>query len=109
MKIIFFGNGLFSLQSLVSLHNSKNHELCLVVTNEDKKIGRNQKIKATPIKKIAIKENLNLIDRDLINRNPTWGLKDIDEIQTAAENKNLYLDKCIDMPANNFSLIFTRK
>ncbi len=54
-------------------------------------------------------ESNKIFDRDLKNRNPTWGLKDIDEIQTAAENKNLYLDKCIDMPANNFSLIFIRK
>ncbi|NOQ34729.1 MAG: DUF938 domain-containing protein [Methylococcaceae bacterium] len=38
-----------------------------------------------------------------------WGLKDITDLQAAAEKHGLELNEKIDMPANNFSLVFTRK
>jgi len=38
-----------------------------------------------------------------------WGLKDITDLQIAAEKYGLKLNEKIDMPAHNFSLIFTRK
>jgi len=38
-----------------------------------------------------------------------WGLKDITDLQAAAKKYDLELSEKIDMPANNFSLIFTRK
>ncbi len=40
---------------------------------------------------------------------PEWGLKDVADLRAAAENHGLELKEQIDMPANNFSLIFGRK
>jgi len=37
---------------------------------------------------------------------PEWGLKDIADLKTAAAKHGLELKEKIDMPANNFSLIF---
>jgi len=38
-----------------------------------------------------------------------WGLKDVSDLKAAAEKHGLELKEQIDMPANNFSLIFGRK
>ncbi len=38
-----------------------------------------------------------------------WGLKDVADLQAAAEKHRLELKQQIDMPANNFSLIFGKK
>ncbi len=38
-----------------------------------------------------------------------WGLKDVADLRAAAEKHGLELKEQIDMPANNFSLIFGRK
>lgn len=38
-----------------------------------------------------------------------WGLKDIADLKAAAEKHGLELKEQIDMPANNFSLIFGKK
>jgi hypothetical protein len=38
-----------------------------------------------------------------------WGLKDVADLKKAAETHGLELKEQIDMPANNFSLIFGRK
>lgn len=40
---------------------------------------------------------------------PEWGLKDIADLKKAAECQGLELKEKIDMPSNNFSLIFGRK
>ena len=39
---------------------------------------------------------------------PEWGLKDIEDLKAAAARHGLELKERIDMPANNFSLIFGR-
>jgi hypothetical protein len=38
-----------------------------------------------------------------------WGLKDVADLKKAAANHGLELKEHINMPANNFSLIFGRK
>ncbi|EIC29969.1 MULTISPECIES: DUF938 domain-containing protein [Methylomicrobium] len=37
-----------------------------------------------------------------------WGLKDVADLRKAAEKYNMELKEIIDMPANNFSLVFGR-
>jgi len=39
---------------------------------------------------------------------PEWGLKDVADLKKAAANHQMVLQEVIDMPANNFSLIFRR-
>ena len=48
-------------------------------------------------------------DADLRARNPSWGVRDLEEVATEAETNSLALDRIIPMPANNLSLLFVRR
>lgn len=48
-------------------------------------------------------------DASLKARNPQWGLRTVKEVAAAAEAKGLTLDRLIEMPANNLSLLFRKK
>jgi hypothetical protein len=39
---------------------------------------------------------------------PEWGLKDVADLKKAAANHQMKLQEVIDMPSNNFSLVFCR-
>lgn len=45
-------------------------------------------------------------DRDLRNRNASWGLRERDTVIACANHHGLAFEQCIDMPANNLSIIF---
>ena len=47
-------------------------------------------------------------DADLRAHDPEWGLRDIDELEQVAARAGLVLAEIVDMPANNFSLVFRR-
>ncbi len=47
-------------------------------------------------------------DEWLKGQNEEWGVLDMGEVERQAEVNALHLDKVIDMPANNFSLIFRK-
>jgi cyclopropane fatty-acyl-phospholipid synthase-like methyltransferase len=47
-------------------------------------------------------------DRSLRDRNPLWGVRDLEEIIATAAAQNLTLQRVIAMPANNLSVIFNR-
>ncbi len=47
-------------------------------------------------------------DRSLRDRNPLWGIRDLAAVVEAAAASNLQLEKVIEMPANNLSVIFRR-
>jgi len=47
-------------------------------------------------------------DRSLKARNPEWGLRDLEEVVAAAGREGLALDRVVDMPANNVSVILRR-
>jgi len=44
----------------------------------------------------------------LCNSNPSWGLRDIDEVSAFANSNQLILRRLVPMPSNNFMLIFGR-
>ena len=57
MKVIFMGTPDFAVPTLSGLINSE-HEVIAVVTQPDKPKGRGKKIAQTPVKEIAIENNL---------------------------------------------------
>ena len=73
LKILFMGTPDFALNSLDSIYNSK-HNLCCVVTSPDRKSGRGQKTKNSPVKDYCLDNNINLIqpesfeDEDFLKR-----------------------------------------
>jgi len=47
-------------------------------------------------------------DASLRARDPAWGVRDLDDIKALAKTAGLILDRVIDMPSNNFSVVFKR-
>ncbi len=47
-------------------------------------------------------------DASLRERNATWGVRDMGEVQKVAASSGFHLEEVIPMPANNFSLTFRR-
>ncbi|MBE9042895.1 DUF938 domain-containing protein [Pleurocapsales cyanobacterium LEGE 10410] len=47
-------------------------------------------------------------DLSLRDRNPTWGIRDLEAVVEAAASANLKLKQVVEMPANNLSVIFSR-
>jgi cyclopropane fatty-acyl-phospholipid synthase-like methyltransferase len=47
-------------------------------------------------------------DASLKSRNPEWGVRDIADVEAAANARGLRLREIVEMPANNLSLVFER-
>jgi len=47
-------------------------------------------------------------DSDLRAQDPEWGLRDLEAVSEAAASSGFVLAEVVEMPANNFSLIFKR-
>jgi len=47
-------------------------------------------------------------DMDLRRRNPEWGVRDLAHVATEATLHGLLLDRTVDMPSNNLSVIFKK-
>ncbi|MBE9232367.1 DUF938 domain-containing protein [Cuspidothrix issatschenkoi LEGE 03284] len=45
-------------------------------------------------------------DQSLQAQNPEWGVRNLEDVVTAAEARNLTLRQTLSMPANNLSLVF---
>lgn len=48
-------------------------------------------------------------DESLRMRDPSWGIRDVDDVAEAASRHGLELDEIHEMPANNLSLVFLRR
>ena len=48
-------------------------------------------------------------DADLRARDPSWGVRDLEEVSAEAAANGLALDRIVSMPANNLSLLFVRR
>lgn len=48
-------------------------------------------------------------DADLRARNPDWGLRALEDVSALAAAHGLMLERVIEMPANNLSVIFRRR
>lgn len=47
-------------------------------------------------------------DQRLKSRNPTWGVRDLDVIEREADPRGLVIERVIEMPANNSTVVFRR-
>jgi hypothetical protein len=47
-------------------------------------------------------------DRSLRERNPEWGVRNLEDVAAEAERRSLRLDRLVEMPANNLSVVFRR-
>jgi len=47
-------------------------------------------------------------DRALRARNPAWGVRDLEAVRDLAADHGMRLDRWVEMPANNLTLIFHR-
>lgn len=47
-------------------------------------------------------------DASLRARNPAWGVRDLEAVESTARAKGFVLDEIVEMPANNLSLVFRR-
>jgi SAM-dependent methyltransferase len=48
-------------------------------------------------------------DRSLKTRDPQWGLRLVEEVAAEAKASGLLLERLVEMPANNLSLVFRRQ
>ncbi len=67
MKIVFMGTPQFSVPCLNSLITSK-HKVDVVITQPDRPKGRGKKLVASPVKEIAIKNNIEVLQPERINK-----------------------------------------
>lgn len=47
-------------------------------------------------------------DDSLRSRDAAWGVRDLEAVVEAAEAEGLTLSQIVEMPANNYSLVFTK-
>ncbi len=47
-------------------------------------------------------------DASLKSRNPEWGLRNLEDVAAEAERNGLTLERVVEMPANNLSVVFRR-
>lgn len=57
---------------------------------------------------VATAPSNEAFDRSLKGRNPQWGLRRLEDVIAAAEAQGLSLDRVVDMPANNLSVILRK-
>ena len=54
-------------------------------------------------------ESNEQFDSDLRAHNPEWGLRDLEAMSDVATGTGFILAETVQMPANNFSLVFRRR
>jgi hypothetical protein len=57
---------------------------------------------------VHITESNADFDASLRARDPAWGIRNLDDIEVLATAAGLVLDQVIEMPANNYSVVFKR-
>jgi Protein of unknown function (DUF938) len=59
-------------------------------------------------KVVATAPSNQAFDRSLRDRNPTWGLRDLDAVAAMAQSNGFSAPVVTEMPANNLSVVFRR-
>ena len=77
MKVIFFGTPDYAVNVLQAIINSR-HEVVAVVSQPDKAKGRSNKIVPTPVKKLALENNIPVYQFEKIRKDDVTELLNID-------------------------------
>lgn len=48
-------------------------------------------------------------DEDLKRRDPRWGLRWLEDVEAVAEKNGLVLERIVEMPANNLTVVFRKR
>jgi hypothetical protein len=59
-------------------------------------------------KRLATAPSNQAFDRNLRDRNPTWGLRDLEDVVAIAQFVGFSAPTVTEMPANNLSVVFRR-
>jgi SAM-dependent methyltransferase len=54
-------------------------------------------------------ESNDMFDRQLKSRNPEWGVRDMEAVADLAAQQGFVLSEVVEMPANNFSVVFRKE
>lgn len=73
MRILFAGTPDFALPPLQMLIRG-NYDIMAVLTQPDRPAGRGKKLRASPVKQLALEHGLNVLQPDTL-RNPDWQQK----------------------------------
>lgn len=69
-KVVFMGTPQFSVPILEAIIQDQTIELIAVVTQPDRKVGRKQRLTASPIKKLALKHDIEVLQPEKISGSP---------------------------------------
>jgi hypothetical protein len=58
---------------------------------------------------VAAAPSNEAFDESLKARNPEWGLRYVEDVAAEAEQNGLSLERLVEMPANNLTLVFRRR
>lgn len=56
----------------------------------------------------AFEPSNQAFDRQLRDRDPEWGIRELGEVEAVAESNGLRLEEVVEMPANNLCVVFRR-
>ena len=71
-RVVFMGTPEFALPSLRALLNDGRFEVVAVVTQPDKPVGRKQEIMPSPVKKLALEHNLQVLQPEKVKTNSAF-------------------------------------
>ena len=50
-----------------------------------------------------------MLFRSLCQQNAAWGIRDLEDVTALGEREGFAVDRAVDMPANNLSVVFRRR
>ncbi|MBQ8197547.1 MAG: methionyl-tRNA formyltransferase [Clostridia bacterium] len=77
MRIVYLGTPDFAVLPLEKILNETSHEVVAVVTNPDRPVGRKQILTAPPVKKVALKRGIPVLQYEKIRLEGVEDLKNL--------------------------------
>lgn len=99
VKTIFFGTQNFAASILEALLKSGNYEISAVVTQPDRPVGRSQELEKSPVKILAEKHNLNILQPEsLKNQSSIFNLQSSVDLFIVCQYGLIIPKQILDLP-----------